>query len=223
MKLCEYDEIVVWGLRNRRHSHRFIHEGFFNNFKFFAPDVVWVNDRRGIELSPFKKRLIFASGMATKNLPILPNTEYVFHNVALTEKQRFATEVLNSKVLYLQVHTNSAVGDKLWKSPFILFEVRNKTLTQPWGTPILESSWYRNTSPVVSNIEYWIGAVWNNALNQGNVEAIREFRKSLSTRNVGFKRVGGSRLNLNGISDEVALELVRKSRIGASILGRWQM
>jgi hypothetical protein len=223
MKLQEYDEIVVWGLKNRRHSHRFIHEGFFNNFHPFARDVVWVNDRRGIEFSPFKKRMIFASGMASRHLPIVPNTEYVFHNLALTEKQKFASEVLNSKILYLQVHTNSSRGEKLWESPFISFDVGNKTLTQPWGTPIPEPNWYRNTAPLESSIEYWVGAVWNNALNQGNIEAIEAFKKSLSRRNVDFKRIGGSRLNLNGISDQTAVELVRKSRIGASILGRWQM
>jgi hypothetical protein len=222
MNSSNYQEFVVWGLSNRRHSHRFVHKGFFQNLSTMYPDVLWLPDSKNVELSPFKRRLIVASGMASSNLPILPNTDYVLHNVHLTEKQLFSAEVLRSKVLYLQVYTTGAKGEKFWHSPYATFDLENRTLYQPWGTPLTREEWTTSPSTSTTNSEFWVGAVWNNKQNQGNLGAIRRYKEVLESNSIKFRRVGGSRVTKDGISEAEAADLVRKSRVGASIVGEWQ-
>jgi len=222
MLINHYQEFIIWGLPNRRHSHRFIHKGFYENLKRMHPDVYWLPDSRKAELSPFKRRLIIASGMASRHLPILPNTDYVLHNVELSDRQRFSTEVLNSKILHLQVYTKTATGDSDKKSPYISFDLKNRTLFQPWGTPTPRHQWRSHVNENLTNIEYWIGAVWNNKQNQGNSETIDTFKKILGRYSIEFRRIGGSRLRKDGISENMAADIVRESRLGAAIVGEWQ-
>jgi hypothetical protein len=160
--------------------------------------------------------------MASKNLPILPNTDYVLHNVELSEHQRHHADILNTKILYLQVHTESATGEKNWDSPYISLDVPQRTLYQPWGTPTPRSEWKIQPSEISKDTEYWVGAVWNNKQNQGNAATIAEYVKVLATQSISFKRIGGSRLRREGISESRATEYIRKSRLGASIVGKWQ-
>lgn len=217
-----YQEFVVWGLRNQRHSHRFIHKSFYDNLMKMNLETYWYPDSIRVELSPFKRRLVIASGVASQNLQILPNTDYVLHNVHLSERQQYSAEILNTKILNLQVYTNSASGEKNWNSPFISLDVKGRTLYQPWGTPTPRREWNLATSDSYSQTEFWVGAIWNNNQNQGNAVTMEEYKKVLASRSIDFKRVGGSRLRKGGISESKAAEFVRMSRIGASIVGKWQ-
>ncbi len=217
-----YQEIIVWGLNNQRHSHRFIHQGFYENLSLTHENVYWLPNSKRINLSPFRRRLIIASGMASSNLPILPNTDYVLHNVVLTRNQLYACGILNPKILRLQVHTNDSKGEKFWDSPYVSLDVKNRTLYQPWGTPTPRESWNPLAVANSTSVEYWIGAVWNNKQNQGNSEMIQTYKRVLKSNSIDFKRIGGSRLRRDGITEKRAADLVRKSRIGAAIVGEWQ-
>jgi hypothetical protein len=185
-------------------------------------DVYWLENSKRMNLSPIKRRLIFASGMASSNLPILPNTDYVLHNVHLTHNQKCASEILNSKILRLQVHTNDSAGEKHRDSPYISFDLENRTLFQPWGTPTPRHEWRSLTNKNLTNIEYWIGAVWNNKQNQGNSETIETYKKILGKYSIEFRRTGGSGFRKDGISEAKAADIVRESRLGAAIVGEWQ-
>ena len=71
--------------------------------------------------------------------------------------------------------------------------------------------------------EYWVGAIWQNHLGQGNKDAIREYRAALQSHRLTFSRIGGVRwFTRNGISEKRNLQLVNKSPLGASIVGTWQ-
>jgi hypothetical protein len=185
-------------------------------------ETYWYPDSNKVKPSPFRRRLVIASGMASRNLPILPNTDYVLHNVELSDYQQYCVEILNTKILYLQVYTKSASGQKKWDSPFILLDEKKRTLYQPWGTPTPRSEWKLETGENYSDTEYWVGAIWNNEQNQGNASTIDEYKRVLATKSIDFKRIGGSRFRRDGISESSAAEYVRMSRIGASIVGNWQ-
>lgn len=218
-----YQEIIIWGLKSNRHSHRFIHQGFFENFLARAESVFWLDDSPRTNLSPFKRRLILASGMASKNLPILPNTDYILHNVHLTAHQQFATEILNPRILKLQVYTNTAKGAAISSMPYVKFDIEASTLYQPWGTPLPESEWHREIEKTTGNIEYWVGSIWNNSAGQGNIQTVEKFKKALEMNGIKFKRIGGSRINRLGLTESKAAEFLRKSPIGATIVGDWQV
>lgn len=217
-----YQEIIVWGLKTKRHSHRFIHQGFYENLYGLADSVEWFDDSKKINLSPFKKRLIFASGMASKHLPIYPNTDYVLHNVQLSPAQEFAAEVLSSRILRLQVYTNTAKGTPISSLPNVKFDKETSTLFQPWGTPSKYSSWHRIIEKNIGETEYWVGSIWNNKAGQGNSETVGKYREALAEHGFKFKRIGGSRLNRSGLPESKAAEFLRISPIGAAIVGDWQ-
>ncbi len=217
-----HQEIIVWGLKTKRHSHRFIHQGFYENFYGLADSVEWLDDSPRINLSPFKKRLIFASGMASKHLPILPNTDYVLHNVHLSHAQEFAAEVLNSRVLRLQVYTNTATGTLISSLPNVKFDKEISTLFQPWGTPLINNNWLRIIEKNTGQTEYWVGSIWNNKAGQGNLEAVGRYKEALAAHGFRFRRIGGSRLTRSGLSETKAAEYLRTSPVGAAIVGDWQ-
>jgi hypothetical protein len=124
--------------------------------------------------------------------------------------------------LNLQVFTNDASGIAHWNTPFAILNSEIRCLYQPWGTPFEFEKWQNSIPTNRTKTEYWIGAIWNNALMQGNSEVIAKFREALRANGIDFKRIGGSRIRISGLSDEKAATFIRKSTLGAVIVGDWQ-
>jgi hypothetical protein len=213
------NRVAVWGLKNTRHSHRFIHKGFYENFIKLGFDTVWCDD--GIKYQNIDSDIFFVSGVAAKNLKLQKKSNYIFHNINLTKSDVEFLDKYKVNYLNLQVFTHDSYGEKLG-SPNIVYDSNSNTLYQPWGTPQTFSEW-QNYSPLNSSrFEWWVGAVWNNELNQGNMETINEYRQLLRKYGVLFVKRGGSKFSLDGISDSKNSRLIRKSRFGATIVGSWQ-
>ena len=54
-------KITIWGLKNTRHSHRFIHKGFYENFIKLGYETNWVDDKPNndeINFNESKKMII---------------------------------------------------------------------------------------------------------------------------------------------------------------------
>ena len=61
-----------------------------------------------------------------------------------------------------------------------------------------------------------MGAIWNNALGQGNAAEIEELRGALQKRSLRF-------VHLKLVPDWVNLTAIRHSRVAPAIAGRWQV
>lgn len=208
-------KVVIWGLRTARHSHRYIHKGFFETFQRMGHEVVWVDDKLRNQHLITDNTLVFAVNIASKFLIDNPNAKYVLHNI---DSRPFSKP---ENIVNLQVYTNKAVGADIGH-PVVKWDSVSRTLYQPWGISIPREHW-RLHDPNTSRTENWIGAVWNNNLNQGNEEEIFQYRLALKSFGYEFKKRGGTRsLSISGISDLRSLELVRKSPVGAAIVGNWQ-
>ena len=208
-------KIIIWGLRNKRHSHRYIHKGFYETFKRLGYETLWVDDSPKNISVVANNSVVLSVDIASKHLPFLKSVRYVLHNNVREEFKN------SNNVLNLQVYTHMASGKSLGH-PLILFNESNRTLYQPWGISDPVESW-RTSTANPGNTEFWVGAVWNNALNQGNSIQIHEYKQALKAHNINFRRVGGTRwITKNGISSARNLELVNKSPIGAAIVGEWQ-
>jgi len=208
-------KFVIWGLKNHRHSHRYIHKGFYETLNKLNKDVTWVEDK--IENNEIVKSgsLVISVGLAAKHLKYVHGAAYVLHNM----ERAFEGE--SSSILNLQVYTKQSSGERMDES-IALYDSKIKTLYQPWGISEPKSEWL---IPAIrkSNREYWVGSVWNNALGQGNSKVIENYVKVLHKHNIGFKKVGGTRwLTKNGISGPKNLQLVHRSPVGAAIVGDWQ-
>lgn len=208
-------KVVIWGLRTIRHSHRYIHKGFYETFKRMGYDVVWVDDRRENQKYLDGKNLVFAVNIASAYLINNPKNFYVTHNL---DNPVFINA---ENVLRLQVWTNDSKGVRV-DSSVALYDQNPRILYQPWGLPEPESTWL-NPSIEKSRTEYWVGAIWNNSLNQGNQSVIAEYKTALNDQGMGFRRVGGTRwFTKNGLSPQVAYRLINKSPLGSAVVGEWQ-
>lgn len=215
MNLNKFNRVVVWGLRKTRHSHRYIHKGFYETLTKLEVPTFWIEDRATNADLIRPNTLVFTSGMSTKHLPLIKNAYYILHNVDNEITQKLENHIK------LQVHSITSKGIQIDNS-IALWDESENTIYQPWGISEDKSMWLMPRKEKKCK-EFWVGAVWNNTTNQGNKLAIQEYSKELKQRNIKFIRLGGTRsLSINGISSKKNLELINISSIGASILGNWQ-
>lgn len=212
-------KVTIWGLKHTRHSHRFIHKGFHENFAKLGYETNWVEDKPTNQ--ELESDIYFVSGVASDYIKFKKKSIYILHNVNLSEQN--IDEIHRNKVKYInvQVYTNDSKGEEI-DNKNTLFDRLTNTIFQPWGTPLNPSEWSEYSPKNRSRIEWWVGAVWNNSLNQGNVSTIAQYKKLLQKNGVLFIKRGGSRFRVEGISDFGNSNLIRNSRIGATIVGSWQ-
>jgi hypothetical protein len=178
-------------------------------------ETLWVDDE--LKSREFLKpgTIVLSVNVASNFLVKKKSVSYVLHNINPLDLE------LDSNYINLQVHTIASHGMSLG-SDVLKWDSSTKTLFQPWGIPIPEDDWLEFSSSRGKR-EYWVGAIWQNHLGQGNKEIIREYRAALRSHGITFSRVGGVRwLTRNGISEKRNLQLINKSPLGASIVGEWQ-
>jgi len=212
-------KITIWGLKNTRHSHRFIHKGFYENFIKLGYETNWVDDKP--KNNEINSDLFIVSGIASKHIKFKKNSKYILHNMNLSDSIMYNLNENKIDYLNLQVFTNDSNGEKL-DNENTLYNQSTNTLFQPWGTPLLPSEWREYVPKNKSRVEWWVGAVWNNSLNQGNEGTIKLYKKLLLKNKIFLIKRGGSRFNINGISDLNNSRLIRNSRFGATVVGDWQ-
>jgi hypothetical protein len=207
--------VVIWGLKSIRHSHRYIHQGFQSTFQRLGYDVVWVDDKVRNQKFLEGSNLVVSVDIASKNLVWYKNNKYILHNV---ERQDFQGQ---KNVLNLQVFSSNSFGSAVDDS-IALYDKTSQTLFQPWGVSEPITLW-KTPSRSHGKVEYWVGAIWNNNLNQGNRPIMDLYGQVLNSRGIKFKRIGGTRsLGINGINPIRSLELVNCSPVGSQIVGNWQ-
>jgi hypothetical protein len=211
--------VTIWGLKNKRNSLRFIHKGFYENFMKLGYDTRWVNDEARNQ--NIQSDIFFVSGVASKYIKFNKSAIYILHNVELSDNDAENIRRNNINHLNLQVFTKDAYGEILQNGNTIYNHDIN-TLFQPWGTPLSPNEWYPYVPKNRFKIEFWVGSIWNNQMNQGNKTIMNTYKQILRKHGVTLIKRGGSKLNVNGLSDSKNSQLVRKSRIGATIVGEWQ-
>ena len=219
-----FRKVVIWGLRRQWHSHRFIHQGFFETFKCLGTPVVWTDfasDAGIIEAGDF----VITSNIhprGTRGNPLAPLKEgayYCFHGFAHSgydgNDRQPHHEIDRKYALNLEVFLNKAAAASDQWDTVTYFDRPSKTLHQPWGTNVLEERFH---APVVSRspFSFWVGAIWNNTLNQGNLAEIAELRSALRQRSLRF-------VHLKFIPDCASIAAIRASRVAPAIAGRWQV
>ena len=222
MNIIEVKRIVIWGLKKRYHTHRHIHKAFYENAKKLGYETLWVEDEKGnqkyikpgdliITAEPVGKMVPEKFKFEDYNLPIRDDIYYCLHNV----KDIFKNKLNPNNYINLQVYTTKQAekSDQKW-GPATYFDTKSKTLYQPWGTDLLPDEFKK---PVFNNnsLVFWIGSIWNNTLNQGNINEIEELKTVLKQTRLKF-------INLRFIPDWLNIFLIRKSRIAPAIVGKFQ-
>ena len=218
------NRIVIWGLRKKWHTHRFIHKAFYENAKKLGYEVIWVEDEKKnakfikpgdliISADPVGKMVPEKFKFEDYNIPVRDDIFYCLHNM----KTIFTDKLTKRRFLSLCIYNNSCEIipniEKLGTVTF--FDKKNRTLYQPWGTDLLD---YEFKKPIFrkNNFVFWIGSIWNDVNNHGNVEEINNLKNVLKENNLKF-------IHLRFIPNWLNMTFVRLSRIAPAIGGRKQV
>lgn len=218
------NKIIIWGLRKKWHTHRFIHKAFYENAKKLGYDVIWVEDEKKNAAIINPGDLVIFSEVQGKmvpekfkfedyNLPIIDGVYYCLHNV----KDIFYKNINLRYLLHLSVYVNEVEqekeNEKLYEA--VYFNRKTQTLYQPWGTDLLD---YEFKKPVFrkNKFVFWIGSIWNDSNNHGNIQEINELKKVLMENKLKF-------IHLRFIPNWLNIFFTRLSRIAPAIGGRKQV
>ena len=216
--------IVIWGLRNKYHTHRHIHQAFYKNGKKLGYNILWLEDTKEnakyikpgdliITADPVGKMVPEKFKFEDYNLPVRQDVFYCLHNV----KDIFKDKLNPKDYINLEIYKDIILKIKdieKW-GPATYFDKNTKTLYQPWGTDLLSEEFKK---PVFNKnrLVFWIGSIWNNSANQGNIEAVNELRQTLKENKLKF-------VQIRFIPDWLNRFFIRKSRIAPAIAGKFQV
>jgi len=216
------NKIIIWGLRKKWHTHRFIHKAFYENAKKLGYKTIWVEDEKKNQKYIQSGDLIIASEVQGKmvlekfsiedyNIPIRDDIKYCLHNF----KNIFKDRLNHNNYINLGVYTKEAESSDIKIDTARYFSTKTNTLYQPWGTDLLPHEFKK---PTYNNNKFvfWIGSIWDNKLNQGNLLSIRKLRIVLQKHSVYF-------LSLRFIPDWLNIFFIRCSRMAPAIAGQYQV
>ncbi|MFA6341135.1 MAG: hypothetical protein WCX27_02790, partial [Candidatus Paceibacterota bacterium] len=206
----KFNKIVIWGLKNRYHTHRHIHQAFYRTAKKLGYKCVWLEDSEKSARSIEKNDIIIsidASGKLIKeklsikdyNMPIRDDVFYCLHNF----KTFFTDKIKPQNLLKLQIYTDKAkLAEEKW-GPLTYFDPKSQTLFQPWGTNLLPEEF---KEPVFNRNKtvFWIGSIWNDIYDQGNINEVSELKAILKKHGIRF-------INVRFVPDFVNAFLIRIS------------
>lgn len=208
-----FKKVVIWGLSSPiLNSFRHIYGGFYSTLEHLGVPAIWVDDEKENNKLINKGDLVIVANLSANNLHPIKGVYYCTHNF----DDKLSKGIEESKHLRLQVFTNPAlkVGGKIENGRY--YSKKEKTLFQPWGTNVFPTDFLTPVFNRHSRFVYWIGSIWDNEYHQGNLDEIRQLKISLIKRLIFLK-------NPKFVSDEVGIELIRKSRIAPAVGGKWQV
>lgn len=203
--------VVVWGLRGTRDTFRHIHRHFFETARALGVPSVWTKDSIAEAHVVKPGMLVLAIGIAAEHLPHIEGASYCLHNFDEDAVEEFdpATSIR------LQVYTDGVRECDLeqW-GPATFFDRESRMLYQPWGTPLRADRFLPPTTGKLP-VSFWMGSVWNNEANQGNLNEIAELRHCLKSHGIRF-------IHIISAPDRMHMAAIRASRIAPAIAGGWQ-
>lgn len=221
LSLKKFNKVIIWGLRKKYHTHRYIHQAYYESFKKLGKEVVWVEDEVESQKIVQPGDLLFAAEpvgrfvgekrvLADYALPIRNDVYYCLHNY----QDIFLNKLDSSRVLKLQVYLrDKEVFEQIGLDTF--FDNKSNTLYQAWATDLMP---WEFKEPIFSKspFVFWVGSIWDNELHQGNKLAINNLKLALRENNLKFVQVRFVPNSLNSL-------LIRHSRLSPAVAGEYQV
>lgn len=208
-----FRRLVIWGLRTQVHTHRFIHLGFYTTARKLGIDVLWIDNDAANTSFVRPGDLVLSVNISGSHLPIVSGAKYVLHNFP-GHLDDLLSQLHQEDYIHLQVYTKrSSCFERLGNCTY--FDRASRTLMQPWGTPLLNSEFLKPASLRLRHISFWVGSVWDNEQNEGNMAQYKQLKMSL--RDMGIYLI------VARVSEELNKLLVNRSALVPSIGGRWQV
>jgi hypothetical protein len=206
-----------------KHSHGFIHANFYKMFLRNKLNAIWVDDKKFDFKSLIKNTIIICADMASENIEYHPQFYYIGHNMHNNKKFNEFKKSYPEKVLDWRFYTQDANGILDFEGSIAKYDPVNRTLSQPYGTPISQFEWANpnrcNENKKKKTKEFWFGSVWNNTLNQGNSNEIKQYIEVLKNYGIKFKAINLKHIAKLRLADTVENYFSTISPISASIHG----
>jgi len=219
-KVRNFNKVVIWGLKKRFHTHRYIFQGYYDTLVKTGVPVILVEDEARNRGCVEKNDLIISADVSGKMIPVRNNISeyalpvrddvyYCLHNF----DPKFTGQIRPDRLLNLQVYVRHAEEfEKI--SEAVYYDDKTRTLFQPWGTNLLPSE-FKKPLFSKSKFVFWIGSIWNNAAGQGNFGEIEILKRALAKRDLHF-------LNLRFMPERANTTLIRCSRLAPAVAGKYQ-
>ncbi len=225
-----FDSVVIWGhkpksrdrfgfLAASRHTHSYIHEGFYRAFRNLGYNTFWFDESTNIDGFDFSNTLFLTEDQVQVSIPLISTATYVLHH---TPNEKYLDA--GAKVLNLCNYVNFLESGKSFNYPSYtvsklselrFFDAHNKALYQPWATNLLpgeiSADFVWKFSPTSRNVNY-IGTTGHEDLPQ----RFKNFCKPIRRDGFDFK--------LYSSLDEItAQNYVENSRVSVDIRARWHI
>lgn len=210
-RIKRFNKVVIWGVRTGP-SHKYMHGHFYTAFQKMGTPVLWVDDEIGYSHLIEKGDLVISVNIASDHLPIVPGVYYCLLNCSGGKFDQIAP----SKRLSFQVYVNASEKKTAKWDEVTFFDKNSSTLYQPWATDLLPWEFHAPVFNDASQNVYWVGSIWNDEWNNGNLVEMEQLKRALGKHHLNF-------IHHNEISDQQNVEAVRVSRIAPAIGGRWQV
>ncbi len=214
--------IIIWGLKNKYHTHRHIHQAFYKNAKKLGYSTLWLEDEKKSQSLILPGDLILTADPVGRmvpekfqlkdyNLPIRDDIFYCFHHV----KDIFKNNIKRENYINLDFYSNDSEKSDIKIDEVRYFNTATQTLFQPWGTDLLAEEFKKPIFNGKTRLFFWIGSIWNDHLNRGNITKIKELKEVLKSKKIIF-------IHLRFIPDLFNIFFIRLSRIAPAITGQHQ-
>ncbi|MDD2505651.1 MAG: hypothetical protein PHF21_05255 [Bacilli bacterium] len=222
MNSKKFNKIVIWGFKRRWHTQRFIFQAYYKTLKNLGVPVIWVeDDKRGVRYIEKNDLIISASGAYGRmvpekktfedyNMPVRDDVYYCLHG----ENDFFREKLDRNKTLNLYYYSDEARKFERINEA-VYYDSESRSLYQPWGTDLLPDNFLK---PVFrkNRFIFWVGSIWNDKNNHGNVEEINKFVGLCKKNKLKF-------IQIRFVPNFINRLFVRLSRIAPAIGGKMQV
>jgi hypothetical protein len=220
----EIKRIIIWGLRRKYNTFRYIYKAFYETAKKIGYEVLWLEDSKNnikyikpgdliLTADPVGKMVPEKFKFEDYNLPVRDDIYYCLHNV----KDVFKNKLCKNNYINLEVYREGNFFSKNTEKwgPVTYFDKETKTLHQPWGTDLLANE-FRKPVFNKNKFVFWVGSIWNDKQNHGNISEIAELKETLKKNKLYF-------IHARFVPNFINMLLVRLSRIAPAIAGKTQV
>ena len=209
-----FNYIILWGHSNFKHTHSYIHYGFYKAFKYLGYKCLWIDDNN--KNYDLKKSLFITEGQVDNNIPLLNDSFYILHNCNNLKYNK----IPKKNIINLQVFTLDCIfKHKAKKLPFENGYYLDDCIIISWATDLLPYEINENIfnldkiNKSVKNEINFIGMStdkWNIVENYCN------------KNNILYRNYGGFNLETK-VSSKQNMDLIQHSIIAPSIQSNWQI
>lgn len=201
-------KIIIWGHKLHSHTHSYVHNGFYEAFKYLGYKTYWFDNKDDVSNFSFEKSIFITECQVDQKIPLRKDCFSDLHNCR--SEKYLAVDI---KFINIQVYTDDVILRKCNKIDDFIYSQGN-CLYFPWATDILPEQIEKNKEFVEKTNEiYWVGTI--GAGEFGNITELQPFMDECKKNKIKF-------IQKSNVSRDENMKFIKKSLMAPAIVGPWQ-